>query len=48
VTGVIGILLRGARNGTVDLQAELDALRDAGFWIDDELYAEVLRRNEDL
>jgi len=47
VTGVIGILLRGARDGTVDLQAELDALRDAGFWIDDDLYAEVLRRNDD-
>ena len=47
VTSVIGILLRGARDGTVDLQAELDALRDAGFWIDDDLYAEVLRRNDD-
>lgn len=47
VTGVIGILLRGAREGTVDLQAELDALRDAGFWIDDDLYVEVLRRNEE-
>ena len=33
VTGAIGILLRGAREGTVDLRAELDALRDAGFWI---------------
>jgi len=42
-------LLRGARAGTVNLQSELDALRDAGFWIDDGLYAEVLDRatNED-
>jgi len=49
VTGVVGILLRGARAGTVNLQSELDALRDAGFWIDDGLYAEVLDRatNED-
>lgn len=46
VTGVIGILLRGAQEGMVDLQAELDALREAGFWIDDDLYAEVLRRSE--
>lgn len=43
VTGVIGILLRGERNGTVDLSAELDALRAAGFWIDDDLYDAVLR-----
>jgi len=48
VTGVIGILLRGVREGTVDLQAELDALRNAGFWISDDLYADVLRRGEDI
>jgi hypothetical protein len=47
VTGAIGILLRGAREGTVDLRAELDALRDAGFWISDDRYAEVLRRFEE-
>ena len=47
VTGAIGILLRGAREGPVDLRAELDALRDAGFWISDDLYDEVLRRYED-
>jgi len=47
VTGAIGILLRGAKEGTVDLRAELDALRDAGFWISDDLYDEVLRRYED-
>jgi predicted nucleic acid-binding protein len=46
VTGVVGILLRGARNGTVELRTELDALRDAGFWISEDLYAEVLRRSE--
>jgi predicted nucleic acid-binding protein len=46
VTGAIGILLRGAREGPVDLRAELDALRDAGFWISDDLYDEVLRRYE--
>ena len=42
VTGVIGILLRGARRGTVELEHELDALRDAGFWITDDLYSRVL------
>jgi hypothetical protein len=45
ITGVIGILLRGAQEGTVELRAELDALRDAGFWISESLYEEALRRN---
>jgi predicted nucleic acid-binding protein len=44
VTGVIGILLRGAHKATVDLRTELDALRQAGFWISDELYSEAIRR----
>ncbi|ERH06394.1 MAG: putative nucleic acid-binding protein, contains PIN domain protein [Halonotius sp. J07HN4] len=43
VTGVIGILLRGANSGDVVLEVELDALRDAGFWISDQLYDKVLR-----
>ncbi|GCF16224.1 DUF3368 domain-containing protein [Haloarcula mannanilytica] len=42
VTGVIGILLRGANAGDIELKHELDALRDAGFWISDELYSKVL------
>lgn len=42
-TGVIGILLKGANEGTVDsLAKELDALREAGFWISDDLYDAVL------
>lgn len=46
VTGVLGILLRGVRDGTVELRQELDSLRDVGFWIGDDLYDEVLRRGE--
>jgi len=42
VTGVIGILLRGANVGEVELEAELDSLREAGFWISDDLYSRVL------
>ncbi|WP_336037804.1 DUF3368 domain-containing protein [Halobacterium yunchengense] len=42
VTGVIGILLRGANTGAVDLEHELDALREAGFWISDDLYSQIL------
>jgi len=44
VTGVIGILLRAARTGAIDLRTELDALREQGFWISDELYEEILQR----
>lgn len=47
ITGVIGILLRGAKDGEVELQTELDSLRDAGFWISDDLYGEVLRRSQE-
>jgi predicted nucleic acid-binding protein len=47
VTGVIGMLLRGTRAGTVDLQAALDALRGAGFWIDDDRYSEARRRSDE-
>ena len=42
VTGVIGILLRGAKVGAVNLKQELDALRTAGFWISDDLYSRIL------
>jgi hypothetical protein len=46
-TGVVGILLKGANNGTVDdLAEELDALRDAGFWISDDLYENILEERE--
>lgn len=44
VTGVIGVLLRGEREGTVDLTSELDALREQGFWIAADLYDEVVER----
>ncbi|AWB27131.1 DUF3368 domain-containing protein [Halococcoides cellulosivorans] len=44
VTGAIGILIRAAVDGPVaDLQGELDALRDAGFWISDDLFERALR-----
>lgn len=42
VTGVVGILLRGAKNGHIDLQHELDSLREVGFWLSDELYDKIL------
>jgi predicted nucleic acid-binding protein len=43
-TGVIGVLLRAKHEGRIpSLRSELDKIRiDAGFWIDDDLYQEVL------
>ncbi|WP_324761213.1 DUF3368 domain-containing protein [Haloarcula sp. GH36] len=46
VTGVIGILLRAANKDDLELQQELDALREAGFWISDELYSKILSKGE--
>jgi len=46
VTGVVGILLKGAQAGKTELESELDALRDAGFWISDDLYAKALSESE--
>lgn len=34
-------------DGTVDIEAELDALRDAGFWIADDLYSRILSEATD-
>ena len=42
ITGVIGVLLRGAKAGNVNLEEELDALREAGFWISEDLYSQIL------
>ena len=47
ITGVIGILLRGSKEGTVSLRAELNRLRDVGFWIADDLYETVLEQEHD-
>lgn len=46
VTGVIGICLRAAREDALDLQPALDRLRQAGFWISDDLYEEAIQRHE--
>lgn len=42
MTGVVGILLRASSRGKVDLETELDALREAGFWISDALSERAL------
>ena len=37
VTGVVGILIKAARAEAIDIESSLVALRDAGFWISDDL-----------
>lgn len=44
VTGAIGILLRGVEDGSVSIEAELDRLREEGFWISEHLYTHVLEQ----
>jgi predicted nucleic acid-binding protein len=43
VTGVVGVLLKAANADEIDLQSELDALREAGFWVADDLYERALQ-----
>jgi predicted nucleic acid-binding protein len=38
VTGIIGVLLRAADQGRIDIESELDSLRQVGFWIGEDLY----------
>lgn len=38
VTGVVGILLKAARQNDLAIEPALDELREAGFWIGDDLY----------
>lgn len=45
MTGVVGILIRGSNEETVTLRTELDRLREAGFWISDELYETALEQS---
>ena len=47
VTGAVGILLRASRHDEIDLRTELDALREAGFWISDSLSERALGMDEE-
>lgn len=47
ITGAVGVLLRATQNDEIDLQTELDRLREAGFWISDDLYEKALDQTND-
>jgi hypothetical protein len=36
------VLLEAAKRERIELEPALDALRDAGFWIGDELYRQAI------
>ncbi|MFB6215968.1 MAG: DUF3368 domain-containing protein [Candidatus Aenigmatarchaeota archaeon] len=40
-TGVVGILLKAAGQGKVDLRDEVENLRSEGFWLSDELVEKI-------
>ena len=42
VTGVVGVLIRAAKNGTLSLEPALRSLREAGFWISDDLVQQAI------
>ena len=42
VTGVVGVLLRAAGRGELDIETSLGDLREAGFWISDDLYQRAI------
>lgn len=46
VTGVVGICLRAAENGNLDIEQSLDELREVGFWIGDDLYHRAIESVE--
>lgn len=46
VTGVIGILLHAANEGTITMEEELTKLREAGFWISESLSEKILSESE--
>lgn len=47
VTGVIGLLLREAHQGTIRIEPALDELREAGFWIGEDLYRQAIEEVEE-
>jgi len=47
VTGAIGVLLRASADDSINLRSELDALREAGLRIVDDLYERALKMDRE-
>lgn len=43
VVGTVGILIKAAKEGLLDLKDSLDDLRNKGFWLGDDVYELALR-----
>ncbi len=49
ITGTIGVLLKAKHSGRISNLAEtLEKLRETGFWLDENLYSEILRNTGEL
>lgn len=47
VTVVVGLLLREAHEGNIRIESALDELREAGFWIGEDLYQRAIDEVEE-
>jgi predicted nucleic acid-binding protein len=47
VVGTVGILIKAAKEGLLDLKESLDDLRNKGFWLSDDVYELALKMVED-
>jgi len=43
VAGTVGILIKAAKEGLLDLKVSLDDLRNKGFWLSDDVYELALK-----
>ena len=43
VIGTIGILIKAAKEGKLNLKNSLDELRDRGFWLSEDVYNQALK-----
>lgn len=44
MTGVIGILVKADHKNKIDLEKQIDRLREEGFWISEDLYQKILKQ----
>ncbi|MCK4823723.1 DUF3368 domain-containing protein [bacterium] len=46
VAGTVGILIKAAKEGLLDLRESLDDLRNKGFWLSDDVYNPSSTKNQ--
>ena len=49
ITGTIGVLIRARYRGKITtLKYVLEKLKETGFWLNDDLYTEILKKVDEL